>query len=424
LAGAFGTETWKIGGDMGTRTGTGKPTSQPKARKKQRSLLGTVVRIGAWIVIIGALVFGAAGFYYSGEIRNGGLTPVESYDHDYELSISAVTGDRISISDTGSDGQIGQPGFEGIDWDGGYVTTSELISSTESDSGDRTDTRKMIEGSIAPAVGTEARLDSYVFDGDPEQAFGIPFETVRYTSDIDTFPAWYIDGGSDTWAIFVHGKSADLTEALRIIPILHALDYPILVIHYRNDPGEAMDSSGYYQYGLTEWTDLAGAVKYAEENGSTEHILVGYSMGGAVVTSFLTQSQLRNRTVAAILDSPVFDFESTVDFQASNTDLPIIGVSVPDELTTFAKWIAGWRFDIDWDGMDYIKKSPTLHAPMLIFHGVNDPSVPIATSEAMERLRPEITTLIRTDAVHTRSWNDSPDDYEALIVDFLDENVG
>jgi pimeloyl-ACP methyl ester carboxylesterase len=414
-----------IGEDMGKRTGAGKPGSQPKERKQHRTLFGTLVRVAAWIVVIGTLLFAAAGFYYSGEIREGALQPAVSYEHDYKLSVSAVEGDRISITDTGSEGQIGEPGYEGIEWAEGYVTTSELISSAETDSGDRTDVRQMVEGSPAtPAVGTAARLDSFTFASDPEQAFGIPFETVRYRSDIATFPAWYIDGSSDTWAIFVHGRNADLTEALRIIPILHALDYPILVIHYRNDPGEAADPSGYNQFGVTEWVDVAGAVRYAEANGSTSHVLVGYSMGGAIVTNFLTESPLRNRTVAAILDSPVFSIEATIDFQASNTELPLIGVAIPDQLTTFSKWIASWRFDTDWEEMNYLAKSSELHAPMLIFHGSNDTSVPLATSQVMARIRPEITTLIETDASHTKSWNGMPEEYGAAITEFLAEHAG
>ena len=383
-----------------------------------------LVRTASVLVILAALLFVAAGFYYSGEIRDGGLIPPDSYDHDYNLSVSAVTGDRISITDTGSEDQIGLEGYEGVEWKGGYVTTSDLISSTESDDGSSTDVRVMVEGSTAPAPGTDARLDPFTFQGDPEQAFGIPFETIRYTSDIDSFPAWYIDGSSSTWAILVHGKGADLTEMLRMIPVFHELSMPILVINYRNDVGVAQDPSGYHQFGLTEWQDLEGAVRYAEDNGSKDHILVGYSMGGAVVTSYLTQSPLRNRTRAVILDSPLFSFEASVDWQAQHTTLPLIGVTIPDELTVFAKWIAGWRFDIDWDKTNYLNKSAELHAPMLIFHGTNDTSVPLATSKAIERVRPEITTLIETDAVHVRSWNLSPDDYEAAILDFLAANRG
>ncbi len=407
---------------MAKRTGAGQPPIQPKARKQPRSPFWVLVQIIGWLVVAAAILFIVGGFYYSGEIRDGALAPPESYEQDYELSISTVAGPNVSIADSGSNDQMGQPGVEGIEWDRGYVTTSELVSSTEADSGDRIDVRTMVEDGIAPAAGTEVRLDSYAYPGDPEQAFGIPFENVRYNSDIDSFPAWYIDGGSSTWAVIVHGKGADLTEALRVIPILHALDFPILVIHYRNDPGSAKDPSGYHQFGATEWKDLHAAVLYAKENGSTDHILVGYSMGGAVVTSFLTKSSLRNRTRAAILDSPALSLEATIDYQAANSSLPVIGTSIPEQLSTFSKWIASWRFDIDWDETNYLLRTGELHAPMLIFHGSADTQVPLATSQRMQQLRPDITTLVETDASHVRSWNESPEEYKAAIIEFLIEN--
>ncbi|MFV1969912.1 MAG: alpha/beta hydrolase [Acidimicrobiia bacterium] len=409
---------------MGKRTGVGKPVSQPRARKKQRSLAGMLWRTALYTVVVGAILFVAAGFYYSGEIRDGALVPPESYDREYNLEITDVSGNRISITDTGSDGQIGQRGIEGIEWENGYIQTTDLVSSTENDNGERTDVRIAEEGATAPSVGTAVRLDPFAYAGDPEQAFGIPFETVTYTSNIDSFPAWYIDGSSTTWAIIVHGRGADLTESLRIIPTLYALDFPILVIHYRNDPGFAKDPSGYNQFGATEWVDLAAAVLYAEENGAQNHLLVGYSMGGAIVTSYLTQSPLRNRTRGAILDSPALSLEATVDFQATNTKLPLIGVAVPKPLTSFAKWIASWRFDVDWDEVDYLAKSNELHAPMLIFHGTKDESVPLATSQRLANLRPDIVTLVTTEADHVRSWNESPDEYESAIIEFLVANPG
>lgn len=414
----------RIGGDMGKRTGTGKPVSQPKVRKKPRSLVGVLWRTVLYVAVVGAILFVAAGFYYSGEIRNGALEPAGSYDHEYNLSVSDVAGDRISITDTGSDDQIGQPGIEGIEWESGYIQTSELVSSTADDNGERTDVRIAVEGATAPPAGTAVRLDPFAYAGDPEQAFGIPFETVTYTSNIDSFPAWYIEGSSTTWAIIVHGKGADLTESLRIIPILHALDYPILVIHYRNDPGFAKDPSGYHRFGATEWVDLAGAVVYAEDNGSRDHLLVGYSMGGAIVTSYLTQSPLRNRTRGAILDSPALSFEAVVDFQAASTKLPLVGVDLPTQLTRFAKWIVSWRFDVNWEETDYLAQSNELHAPMLIFHGSNDESVPLATSGQLAQLRPDIVTLVTTEAGHVRSWNESPDEYKSAIIEFLLANPG
>jgi len=370
-----------------------------------------------------ALVFGAAAFYYSGEVRDGALTPPRSEVVAYDLEVTASSGNRVSILDTGDDDQTGEPGIMGVEWAEGYVQTAELVSSTEADGGGRVDIRVMADDAKPPSVGTAVRLDPYAFPQDPLQAFDIPFETVTYTSNVGSFPAWFIEGNSDTWAIIVHGKGAELAEGLRIIPILRDLGYPILVIQYRNDTGVARDPSGYHQFGVTEWIDVAAAVRYAERNGSTSHILVGNSMGGAAVTSYLTQSPLRNRTIAAILDSPTLRFESAVDFQASNTEIPLIGVTLPTLLTNAAKWLVSWRFDIVWDDSDYLARSNELHSPMLIFHGRNDESVPFATSQEMADLRPDIVTLVATEAGHMRSWNESPQDYETAIIAFLDANA-
>ena len=142
-------------------------------------------------------------------------------------------------------------------------------------------------------------------------------------------------------------------------------------------------------------------------------------MGGAIVTSYLTQSPLRNFTKAAILDSPVLSFEKTLDFQASRRDLPLLPIKIPGVLTQFAKSIAAWRFDINWSATDYLSQTNELHAPMLIFHGTRDTTVPYETSQDMAELRPDIVTLVTTDANHIRSWNVDPDAYETAIKDFL-----
>jgi pimeloyl-ACP methyl ester carboxylesterase len=138
-----------------------------------------------------------------------------------------------------------------------------------------------------------------------------------------------------------------------------------------------------------------------------------------MIASFLTQSPLRNSTKAAILDSPVLSFSDTVDFRAANTDLPLLPVQVPQLLTDFSKWIASWRFDIDWGATNYLEQTDNYFAPTLIFHGTSDVSVPHRTSVTMAAERPDIITLESNDSGHTRSWNIDPDGYEAAIVEFL-----
>jgi len=52
------------------------------------------------------------------------------------------------------------------------------------------------------------------------------------------------------------------------------------------------------------------------DHGATKLLLIGYSMGGGIVVSFLYQSALADRVVGVILDAPMLDFEATVDWGA------------------------------------------------------------------------------------------------------------
>ncbi|MCL1599308.1 MAG: alpha/beta hydrolase [Actinomycetia bacterium] len=403
---------------MGRRTGQGTPPTQPIPRKKPKTLLGVMIRAVAIVAIALVVFFAVAGFYFSGSLENGALKPPTGEPPTYSLEVVDTSATTISVQGPESDDQLGRVGVEGIEWADGYVQSPGIGSSTKV--GDtRIEIRDIDPDGTAPAVGTLVGFDPFAYDGNPLDALGIEYEDVVYPSDIGSFPAWFIPGTSDTWAIIVHGKGASREEGLRLIPLLKDLGYPILVISYRNDIAEVRDPSGYHQYGKTEWVDVAAAVTYAEENGAVDHVLFGYSMGGGIVTSFLAQSPLRNRTKAAILDSPVLSFERTVDFQASRTTLPLLPITVPGPVTQFAKWISAWRFDIDWAATDYLSQTANLHAPMLIFHGTNDTSVPYATSAEMAESRPDIVTLVTTRATHTRSWNMDPEAYEKAVREFL-----
>ncbi len=403
---------------MGKRTSQSTSSFEPRPRKVRRSLAFNLTRTIA-ILALGVLVlFLAGGWVYSNEIRSSALRPPTTPQTTYEWTVTA-SGNALTLKTSKDPADAGHEGFFGIDWTTGYAHTDELISSTVED-GLTVDVRRLLEGETGPDVGQPANTDTYYWRGDPRTAHGYTFHEVRYTSDIGSFPAWHIPGTSDTWAIIVHGKGATLEESLRILPTLMDLDYHVLVIGYRNDFGETRDPSGYHQYGKTEWVDLVAAVTYANEHGAADHVLVGYSYGAGIITSYLTQSPLRNFTKAAILDSPMFSFEDTIDYRASQKNLPVVGFKLPGIVGTFAKSIAAWRFDIDWDATNYLEQTAELHAPMLIFHGTNDTSVPYATSLEMSKLRPDITTLITTDAEHVRSWNLDPAFYDATIKDFLE----
>jgi pimeloyl-ACP methyl ester carboxylesterase len=262
-------------------------------------------------------------------------------------------------------------------------------------------------------VGDEVRLDSFALPADPHVAHGIEFEAVTFQSELGDLPAWFVPGSRDTWAIFVHGKGANRREALRMLPVTVEARLPSLVITYRNDEGVPDSPDGYYRYGLAEWRDLKAAVDHAVSAGAKRIVLVGYSMGGAIVTNYMLQSPPGELVPAVIMDSPAMNLGAIVDKEARNRGIP--GV-----VATVGKVAAGLRSSIDWRALNYLTRVHELDVPILLFHGDLDRTVFIETSDAFAEARPDIVTYHRaTDVDHVRSWNADSERYLARVREFL-----
>jgi hypothetical protein len=259
-------------------------------------------------------------------------------------------------------------------------------------------------------------LDRSAFPADPKVALDLPVQNVTVGSG--KYPAWYVRGSGSTWAILVHGKGASRTEMLRAMRSTVGAGLPSLAITYRNDAGVPADDSGIYQFGRTEWRDLNAAVRYAQDNGARHVVLVGASMGGAIVAAYLRN--VPDAPVSAlVLDSPMLDFGETVSYGASQRALPVIG-QVPEALTWTAKQIAALRYDVDWSELDYLSDSSWLKVPTLVMHGADDQKVPVRVSKQLAQDHPDDVELVTVpDAVHVGSWNADPEGYDDTLTGFL-----
>jgi len=211
----------------------------------------------------------------------------------------------------------------------------------------------------------------------------------------------------------------DRLDTVKIVPTLHHLGLPVLMISYRNDAGAPQDPSGMLRYGQTEWRDLAAAVQYALVRGARRVVLVGYSMGGGIAASFLERSPLAARVSGVILDSPMMDFSRAVDLGASKQRLPLVGLPLPQSLTNTAKWIAGWRYGVAWTSLDYLDGAAKIQAPMLLFQGTADATVPATTSDELARTAGDVTYVRVPSADHLDSWNLDPARYDRAVQAFV-----
>lgn len=256
------------------------------------------------------------------------------------------------------------------------------------------------------------------YDGDPQRAFGWPFETIAIPSELGPLPAWVVppaSGPSATWMIYVHGIGAVREDGYRVMSVARPLGITTLLLAYRNDAGAPRSPDGIYSFGLTEWRDLDAAVVAARQRGARRIILAGQSMGGAIIGQYLHHAPPAADIVAAVLDAPALDLRATLRHFVESKHLPLTGA-----VTWVATQIAPWRVGIRLD--DTLTLPVFATRPRFLFdaHGDTDALVPIGISDELKRLRPDMS-YVRTHARHVQSWSEDPARYQTALNGFLQQ---
>jgi alpha-beta hydrolase superfamily lysophospholipase len=357
------------------------------------------------LVVLAVAAVAGASWYFSSAV----LVPDHS-DQPSDATVEGIAPGRIVLA--GSD-DTRRPGVYGIDWQGGHAIVGEVLGG---DADSVTRQLRAKHGYLAP--GMKVALDSDAYAGDPRQALGLPFAHVSIPDELGPMPAWSIPGRTHTgrthtWAIVVHGINASPETGLRIVPALHRAGMPSLLITYREDLGAPASPDGLHHMGLTEWRDLAAAARYALAHGARRLVLVGYSMGGAIVTQFMERSPLARQVAGLVLDAPALDWKAILEFNASRMGFPGFAAN-PVECAI------GARIDADWASLDALRHPEDFHLPVLLFHGTDDKVVPISTSDRFAEELPRWVTYYRVPrAGHTEAWNVDPRLYERRLGAFL-----
>lgn len=359
------------------------------------------------------------GWYYADEILRP--PPVDEPVHD--VPVTDVGDATVTLARTPD---TAQPGVWGLQWPGGYARIGEIL---DDDPEAGTVTRRLVPVVGALEPGQHVAVDAHAYPADPAEAFFFPTESVLLDGPDGALPAdlvipelvapdeerttWRTGGPRDTWAVLVHGRGGTRSEAFRVVPTLREIGVPALVLGYRNDPDAPPSPDGHSGLGWTEWRDVEVATDYAFANGAADVVLVGYSMGGAIVASYLHEAPDADRVVGVVLDAPVLDWDVVLRAAADDR-------GVPRWLTPVAQGVISLRTGIRWHRLDQVARADEFDVPMLVFHGTDDATVPISSSEAFAAARPELVTHVRVEgAGHVRSWNADPDAYEEHLRTFL-----
>lgn len=247
---------------------------------------------------------------------------------------------------------------------------------------------------------------------------------VTYRSPVGELDAFYLPAPGVNWVIHIHGLNATPSEPEPLFSALQEAGYPQLAIAYRNDEGQPEDPSGYFQYGVTEWEDVLAAVEFARENGAQEIVFAGYSTGASHALSYVFKHNFDD-IGGVITDSANIDMGSTIDYRASQDDMPIIPISVPPTISWFAKFFTSLRIDVNWKSIDYIDKAQrSLRVPVLAIVGTEDESIPNEQSIALAEDHPDLVDLWQVEgAGHVEAFTTDFDGYVTRVLDFLEANT-
>jgi pimeloyl-ACP methyl ester carboxylesterase len=276
-------------------------------------------------------------------------------------------------------------------------------------------------GYLAPGP---ARWNAYFHGGPPDVTIGAPTEHVTYAGELGPMPAWLVpapSGDASRWAVLVHGRGARREETIRAMPPLLDAGWTCLAPTYRNDEGVPAGPDGRYTLGLSEWRDIEAVVRHAVEHGAQEVLLVGWSMGGAIVLQLLDRSPLASVVSRVVLDAPVVDWGDVLAHHAREHRLPTHVGSLARAMMA-RRWghrLVGVRESVDLAKTDWVRRADELRLPMLVIHSADDEFVPVGPSRALAEVRPDLVQFEEWHvARHCKEWNTEPERWERLVRDF------
>jgi hypothetical protein len=301
--------------------------------------------------------------------------------------------------------------------DGAYL---QLAQGASTDGRSVTRPFILLQGEL-PKVGAFGQFDWPSYPN--AEALGATSRDVTYSAPGGPTPATIVEPavrGNGIWVVVAHGRNGSIREGLRAVPLYAQRGLTTMLINYRDDKKEegAAYEDGIGNFGQTEWEDLQAAVQYAVDAGAQEVILTGWSMGGAVVASYLERGSNTDVVIGTQLDSPAVSFSDIVIFGAEQMGIPVQPLA---PVVWLAERITELRTGLDFDAVEYKDNAATWPVPAAVTAATADDLVPPDSIEEFAAAVPDGEFALFEGAAHTGEWNLDSAKYDQFIGRWLDQ---
>lgn len=391
-----------------------RPDKPGRRARRRRRPLWVRLTVGATVAVLTIVVGAYALAAWSISTQVAASTEVP--DTFWRDEVRVVDADRDSVTIraiAGGPTWLRAGRVWGLDWGDGWGQVGEVLA----DEDGAVRRRLVVREGRPPRDGVRARYTREAFPRDATRVWDDATEVRLDGPDGSDggLPAWFVPGRTKTWAVLVHGRGAARSEMFRLMSTTVDLGMPSLAITYRSDPESG---GGETTYGQTEWADVETAVEHAREQGARDVVLVGASLGGAIIASFLERSDRAGDVRAVVMDSPLLDFPEAIDTIATRER--VLGLPLPSWVASLGVRIAGTRVDQDLTAVDHLDDTDWVRVPVLVVHGTADATVPAATSQQLADQVPDKVQLHLVDgAGHVESWNREPEQVDRWLRELL-----
>lgn len=226
--------------------------------------------------------------------------------------------------------------------------------------------------------------------------------------------AYRMDAGSK-WVVHVHGRNASRAETLRNFKAIHQTGFTQLSISLESDLKPSGLGTRRSALATIEWKEVETAIRYAYGQGAEQVVLFGFSLGAMIIGECLRRSSLGQSVAAVVFDSPLIDFESTLELQALKAGQPKGFANY-----CLSQMVTSRLFRVFGLGIPYL---PTLirnlGRPALIFYSDVDGYVSMEKIPLLQALNKSGVFVRFPGGRHCRLYNQEPERYTNELVKFL-----